>query len=777
MTASKELLKGKVNDGKILVETVFDQPKDKSIDQKDPPKHGDWEVRGVSLKSLIPTQDDVDAEKVNHILNRTKPYDHPQVLEIDGKLYVIDGHHRITSAVLEGKDTLDVELARADSAPVVENGLKKAAGILFIGPQGQVLLGLRAEPGDYCNHWGIFGGHAEVGETLELTALREVMEETGHAVEGELQLIAATNDGETEFTYFVHLVNETFAPVLNWEHTAYAWVKMGELPPDGCYPLIPMLQEVLDGEIVRELRKKKMDERDIAEAMSKGALPSPQKYANVSMYDMRVTGTGTAFRKGYKDPKTGRVFKDEHVYRRPENYLSQHFLDRCLGLPVIFDHPEGKTLNSQEFSNRVLGSIVLPYIKGDEVWGIAKIYDEDAVLILDNEIMSTSPAVVFTDTSVNTTIPLDDGSQLLIEGNPGLLDHLAVCEQGVWDKGGDPSGIISETARADSMAEEAKADMFEEGKHPRDVDGNFVSKGKNTSSHESSKTDSTDGEKEMTEAEKKADAEAKEREEKERADAARADAEETMKKVADSLGSLMSKVDACMARMDAFEKAKADAECGVFRDDAAHEASAEEKALKKEKEKEARADAAKKAEKAEKEARKAAEKAEEEARADAVRKVAEENAQLRAKLESLTGAIYITDEQRAEIAEIQSRADGVASLFGANEKAPSPQPGESPLAYRKRLATKYKQHSNKWKEVDVMAFDDSVLKIAEADIYADAVQYAAAPADMPAGQLREVVKVDRTGRKVTEFVGAKSAWMNQFKAQGYKVLSINNGSK
>jgi hypothetical protein len=29
----------------------------------------------------------------------------------------------------------------------------------------------------------------------------------------------------------------------------------------------------------------------------------------------------------------------------------------------------------------------------------------------------------------------------LVEGNPSFVDHLAICEKGVWDKGGDPSGI------------------------------------------------------------------------------------------------------------------------------------------------------------------------------------------------------------------------------------------------------------------------------------------------------------------------------------------------
>jgi 8-oxo-dGTP pyrophosphatase MutT (NUDIX family) len=347
----------------------------------------------------------------------------------------------------------DVEFS-ADPTPIIKKDdeavKKQAAGILFITSGGKVLVGLRAEQGEYQGHWGIFGGHHEEGETLEFTAIREVLEETGHEVEGRLQLIAQTLVDGTEFTYFVN-VCKPFEVVLNEEHVSYQWLSMGELMGG---PVIPGLLEVINSPEVTALRLTKMNELHIARAMTNGSLPSPQKYANVSMYKMRITGTGKAFRRGQpeKKDKDGKVtqveIKDEYVFRRPESYLNQDFLDRCQGLAVIFQHPEKKVLNSIEFSERLVGMMVCPFILGKEVWGIAKIYDEDTVTILDNENMSTSPSVVFHDRTVNSTIALNDGSVLLIEGEPSLLDHLAICEQGVWDKGGDPYGIISESATA-----------------------------------------------------------------------------------------------------------------------------------------------------------------------------------------------------------------------------------------------------------------------------------------------------------------------------------------
>lgn len=288
----------------------------------------------------------------------------------------------------------------------------------------------------------------------------------------------------------------------------------------------------------------------------------------------------------------------------------------------------------------------------------------------------------------------------------------------------------------------------------------------------------------MTEAELKAKADAEEK--------ARADAEGPP-----WAKNLKSAVDACMSRMDsveslfkndktkkadaeeeekaAAEKAKADAE--EEEEKAAKEkADAEEAEAKENEEAEAKAaEVAADKKKADEEEEKKADAV----RADAVRKaVAAETADLRKlvadqdkRLASLTGAVHITDDDRAALAEIQSRADTVASAFG--KRASQPMAGETAVAYRRRLAAQYKSHSPSWKDVDLAAIDGTVLKIAEDVIYADALTAASHPADLPAGQLREIVKQDRTGRKISEFVGNKSAWMDQFKATPQLMIRIN----
>ncbi len=446
----------------------------------------------VDIDKLFPMQDAVNSKHVKALIEGKdvqKSSERPVVINLDGKLCIIDGHHRLAAASLMGEKQMEVDVAKVKSYDFTDDGEieftwegsdkvtkndsvlkadigvaqlphvegeKIAAGVLFITDSGYTLLGQRAEPGEYQGHWGIFGGHAEPGEPLELTAMREVLEETGHEieqsqVEGEappLQLIAETELDGTKFSYFIN-VCKPFEVRLNDEHTTYGWFAMGAMPE----PLIPGLQEVIDSDLVKGLRLRKMNETDVARAMAWGALPSPMKFANVSMYKMRITGTGAAFRSGQPEIKNadGKVtqvaLKDEHCFRPPEHYLNEDFLERCQGLNLIFEHPKKRILNSKEFNDRKVGNIVQPYIWGDEVWGIGKVYDQDTIDILDHEVMSTSPAVQFGDNDGNTIIPLSDGSQMLIEGKARLLDHLAICEQGVWDKGGPPTGIISESAK------------------------------------------------------------------------------------------------------------------------------------------------------------------------------------------------------------------------------------------------------------------------------------------------------------------------------------------
>ena len=179
-------------------------------------------------------------------------------------------------------------------------------------------------------------------------------------------------------------------------------------------------------------------ELDIARAIRDGKMESPQRLEHVWLFDLRVTGTGVAYRGSL----------DEWVYRPPEFYLNDDFLERCQGVPVLFDHPKEGLTDTEEWRQRAIGALVLPYIpgKGDEhhatneVWAIARIYDDDAAELMLQTHISTSPAVEFGKADLRY-IRTDDGERMLMEEKPTYLDHLAVVTEGVWDKLKTPRGV------------------------------------------------------------------------------------------------------------------------------------------------------------------------------------------------------------------------------------------------------------------------------------------------------------------------------------------------
>jgi hypothetical protein len=198
-----------------------------------------------------------------------------------------------------------------------------------------------------------------------------------------------------------------------------------------------------------------MNETDLARAIAAGLVPSPAVCGGFLLYALRFTGTGTVWREA----------QQELAYRAPGNYLSPEFLQRVPGLPVVANHPEGAALDGEEFDARVIGTCGYAYIAGpdgienpdgDEVWTICRIYSQDAVDALTAQQLSTSPAVIWHKGDVGERVDTSNGSQILIENAPVILDHLAVCALGVFDKGGPPMGVRCDSEKGKAMTEEEK---------------------------------------------------------------------------------------------------------------------------------------------------------------------------------------------------------------------------------------------------------------------------------------------------------------------------------
>ena len=516
-----------------------------------------------------------------------------------------------------------------------------AAGILFKS-DGKVFLVKRGVDGS----WAVPGGRIEEGETPEAAARREVLEECGFDCLAPLTPYTLI-DG---YVTYIAEGGEQFEAVLNEENQAYGWFSLDDLPE----PLHPGMTAMLDAAPLNEM--------DVAGLISSGQLTSPQFFSNMYLWALRITGTGVTWRSKFK----------QYAYRSPENYLTDEFLARCAGLPVIWLHPEKNVLDSEEFAARTIGTIAFAWIQGDEVWGMARIYDTDAAANLSTRQLSTSPTVTGGDDVLINV----DGNPLLLEGNPVLLDHLAICEQGVWDKQGDPAGVKSDTLNeVQEMDEEKLVALINRVLDAREANAKPETEEPpttNTETKEETKADTA-----QVPEETKADTTEKE-----------------------------NAPDAIVTNED---KIKADAE------------------LEK----------------------------------------------IRAEMEELKGRVpqEISDEERNEIADTQCKADSVFASFG--ERAPQPVAGERAIPYRRRIMTRLQKYSKDYKDVNLQAIADSqLLTIAEKKIYADA-QMSAASSLEPGAGLREVVRTDATGRRITSFIGDPAACWSPFQAVTRKCVAIN----
>jgi 8-oxo-dGTP pyrophosphatase MutT (NUDIX family) len=95
-----------------------------------------------------------------------------------------------------------------------------ASGIVFINPQGRVLLLCRP-----CGAWGLPAGSIEEGESSDEAARRETMEETGYVPLMPLRIV-----GQYENFRAYAARCEQFPVCLNHEHTGYGWFDPAGLP-------------------------------------------------------------------------------------------------------------------------------------------------------------------------------------------------------------------------------------------------------------------------------------------------------------------------------------------------------------------------------------------------------------------------------------------------------------------------------------------------------------------------------------------------------------------
>ncbi|HDT2122878.1 TPA: NUDIX hydrolase [Enterobacter roggenkampii] len=374
------------------------------------------------------------------------------------------------------------------------------SGIMF--RQGKfVFLIQRSDDGTWCQP----GGTVEPGELAIDAARREVLEEVGYQYDGPLTPHSVYGD----YLTFRAEVPERFEAKLNDESLAAGWFHIDDLPKPLHQPFAEMLAQ------------QALNETEVAALIADGTLSSPQFFINMWMFAIRVTGTGVTWRSA----------DQQMAFRNPDDYLTPEFLQRVAGVPLIWLHPEKNKLDSDEFAKRVIGTLTNSWVADNgEVWAIARVYDAEAAEIMATRQLSTSPTVTYSE--AQDSIIKIDGQPLLVEGSPVLLDHVAICEQGVWDKLLAPTGVKSDSIpnEAEKMDEEKIVALINKAIDARmaKADSEEADRKAKADAEEAAKKEKADAEaKEAEEAKAKADAEEKAAKEKADAEAKeKADAEE-----------------------------------------------------------------------------------------------------------------------------------------------------------------------------------------------------------------------------------------------------------
>ncbi|HIC2786319.1 TPA: NUDIX domain-containing protein [Escherichia coli] len=374
------------------------------------------------------------------------------------------------------------------------------SGIMF--RQGKfVFLIQRSDDGTWCQP----GGTVEPGELAIDAARREVLEEVGYQYDGPLTPHSVYGD----YLTFRAEVPERFEAKLNDESLAAGWFHIDDMPKPLHQPFAEMLAQ------------QALNETEVAALIADGTLSSPQFFINMWMFAIRVTGTGVTWRSA----------DQQMAFRNPDDYLTPEFLQRVAGVPLIWLHPEKNKLDSDEFAKRVIGTLTNSWVADNgEVWAIARVYDAEAAEIMATRQLSTSPTVTFSE--MQDSIIKIDGQPLLVEGSPVLLDHVAICEQGVWDKLLAPTGVKSDSIpnEAEKMDEEKIVALINKAIDARmaKADAEAADLKAKADAEEAAKKEKADAEaKEAEEAKAKADAEEKAAKEKADAEAKeKADAEE-----------------------------------------------------------------------------------------------------------------------------------------------------------------------------------------------------------------------------------------------------------
>lgn len=186
-----------------------------------------------------------------------------------------------------------------------------------------------------------------------------------------------------------------------------------------------------------------LKETEILNAYKLGLQDGIVEDENCFYIPVRVTGVGDTIRID----ESGNPYVEE---RLKAEYFTPEVLAACSRLPITLEHPEGQLLSPKTIDTaKIIGLTLHAYIKDEEIWAIAKVFDKSIIKLFGKEICSTSPGI-----SCFYVIITNDGK---IKEAPAEINHLAFVSRGHWDQKAGSVGFDNTSyERIDEMAEEIK---------------------------------------------------------------------------------------------------------------------------------------------------------------------------------------------------------------------------------------------------------------------------------------------------------------------------------
>lgn len=538
--------------------------------------------------------------------------------------------------------------------------------------------------------WELPGGTVDKSDQSYLQAAkREFHEETSLDITGSPQWCLGTAPKETPgagITFGFALDTSAGVPpkpTLSDEHSEYGWWPINELPED--------LHEVCRPAIERW----EFNEADLQRLLVDGTLIGPNSYFSQVLMPVRITGTGLAMR----------VEKMQFTFRDTKDYLNDDFLKRCNGLPLLWQHADKDFTDGDTLGAQSIGLVTDAYIRGTDVWGVAKILDLDAATAMATGAYSTSPSFITHIDSQSSS----GGVDVTVEGQVLHLDHLAVVQAGVWDKLGEPCGIDTPITL-------------------RPIPLNFL-KEYNPMSESGKPAAEKEVDKVTTEAAANADA-----------------ATDVTKATETALADALTQLSELKAQVKGLlEKEQ------IANQDAATEQTPEEEVADPSNGDQAplpgetttpSVDAA------------AFETA-----------MAAKDAVIESLQKQVDGLVQsmpkdLSDEDRNELDAACSRVDSIFMALG--KTAPHPLNGEGPMQYRRRTTKMLQPLSNRFGKMDLSKLDQHSYDTIEAEIYKDAQSASRSTTDLTPGEVRAVRRKSFGGREIIEYRGSPKAFLAPF---------------